>query len=64
MKELKCEPYVHYPKHEIHVCISVLEYRIARNFRGLKFSRMSPDQTFRDLIFEDYVARYLPRFTM
>ena len=30
-------------------------YRIARNFRGLKFSRMSLAQTFRDLIFEDCV---------
>ena len=28
---------------------------IARNFRGLKFSRMSLTQTFRDLIFEDCV---------
>ena len=26
-------------------------YRIARNFRGLKFSRMSLTRTFRDLIF-------------
>ena len=30
-------------------------YRIARNFRGLKFSRMSLARTFRDLIFEDCV---------
>ena len=28
---------------------------IARNFRGLKFSRMSLAQTFRNLIFEDCV---------
>ena len=38
------------------------EYRIARNFRGLKFSRMSLAQTFRDLIFEDCVrATYVNR---
>ena len=30
-------------------------YRIARNFRGLKFSRISLSQTFRDLIFEDCI---------
>ena len=33
----------------------IVIYRIARNFRGLKFSRMSLAQTFRDLIFEDCV---------
>ena len=33
----------------------LMMYRIARNFRGLKFSRMSLAQTFRDLIFEDCV---------
>ena len=33
----------------------IKSYRIARNFRGLKFSRMSLAQTFRDLIFEDCV---------
>ena len=32
------------------------EYRIARKFRGLKFSRMSLKKTFRDLIFEDYLS--------
>ena len=31
-------------------------YCIARNFRGLKFSRISIAQTFRDLIFEDCVC--------
>ena len=35
--------------------VSQLMYRIARNFRGLKFSRMSLARTFRDLIFEDCV---------
>ena len=34
--------------------IDFYNYRIARNFRGLKFSRMSLAQTFRDLIFEDW----------
>ena len=28
-------------------------YRMATNFRGLKFSQISLDETFRDLIFED-----------
>ena len=45
----------------IHIIISISElvlvnYRIARNFRGLKFSRISLAQTFRDLIFEDCVS--------
>ena len=35
--------------------IGSLYYRIARNFRGLKFSQISLAQTFRDLIFEDCV---------
>ena len=34
------------------------EYRIARNFQGLKFSRISLPQTFRNLIFEDGVRIY------
>ena len=33
---------------------------MARNFRGLKFSRISLDQTFRDLIFEDRHAVLAP----
>ena len=39
------------------VCVYVCNasYRIARNFRGLIFSRISLAQTFRDLIFEDCV---------
>ena len=40
----------HPPQH-----LRILYYRIARNFRGLKFSRISLSQTFRDLIFEDCV---------
>ena len=35
-------------------------YRIARKFRGLKFSRMSLKKTFRDLIFEDYLSERAP----
>ena len=33
----------------------ITKYRIARNFRELKFSRMSLARTSRDLIFEDCV---------
>ena len=39
----------------VNNCTSIQVYRIATNFRGLKFSRMSLAQTFRDLIFEDCV---------
>jgi len=40
-------------------------YRMARNFRGLKFSRISLDKTFRDLIFEDRRATpYLLRLLL
>ena len=35
------------------------EYRIARNFRGLKFSRIALQQIFRNLIFEDSIRMYV-----
>ena len=43
-----------------HIAHDLQQYR--RNFRGLKFSRISLAQTFRDLIFEDCVrATYVNR---
>ena len=40
----------------VHVSVSTTHYyRIARNFQGLKFSRISLAQTFRDLTFEHCV---------
>ena len=39
--------------HFIILFLHVIQYRIARNFRGLKFSRIGRPEDFRDFIFAD-----------